>query len=378
MSAMEQNRPGAGAAVAALIVAVACAVALLGAAPADAKTRFKVTGGGFGHGVGMSQWGAYGYAKKGRNYRKIATHYYRGTKVGKARPRPIEVLLGTGSSFSFTDANKACGKRLKGGRTYRAALRGSKVRLERKNGKRIAGCGSRLTVKGKGPIELKGKGSYRGELVGKTSGGTLYTVNRVALDDYIQGVIPLEMPASWPLDALRAQALAARSYALATDAGSGLFDQYDDTRSQVYGGASAEVAKTNRAVRKSSRQVIEYKGKVIPAFFFSASGGRTENVEFGFPGADPKPYLKSVKDPFDGGSPEHRWKRTFSRGEMQSKLSGYVKGRFKRIDVIKRGVSPRIVKAKVVGSRGRKSISGPDLRFRLGLPSAWAIFKKRK
>lgn len=358
-------------------------LALLLALPsgAAAETSFRIVGHGYGHGVGMSQWGAYGYAQHGKSYRKIATHYFQGTKIGTVKPsKSIRVLLGTTSDgVSFSQARRACGHDLKPARTYRAGLRGAKVRLERANGDRIDGCGEKLVAKGAaGPIQIGGEGAYRGDLVAAASGGTLYVVNQVSLDDYIAGVIPNEMPSSWPLAALQAQAVAARSYALATNAGGGTFDQYDDTRSQVYGGLSTETPSTNQAVRKTERQVLEYSGEVIPAFFSSSSGGRTENVEFGFPGASPQPYLKSVRDPYDDASPDHRWKETRSRREMQSMLSGLVKGRFQGIRVTKRGVSPRIVSAKVLGTKGSTSVTGSDLRTRLELRSTWAKFKRIK
>ena len=345
---------------------------------AHAGKKWVLRGHGYGHGIGMSQWGAYGYAQHGTDYRKIISHYYQGTKIEKVRAsRSIRVLLATTSgSASFSGAKRACGHDLHPSSTYYAALSGGKVRLQRGNGKRIAGCGSTLVAKGvAGPIQIGGQGSFRGNFVAVASGGDLYLVNQVSLDDYVQGVIPNEMPSSWPLDALQAQAVAARSYALATDAGGDIFDQYDDTRSQVYGGLSTETGPTNKAVRKSKQQVVTYGGNVIPAFFFSSSGGRTENVEFGFPGAVPVPYLKSVRDPYDDASSNHRWKETFTQSQMQSKLGALVKGRLKKIDVTKRGVSPRIVLADLVGSKGTTKVTGADLRLQLGLRSTWVKFK---
>ena len=361
------------------LLAIATLVALLAASPAAAETRFRVTGGGFGHGVGLSQWGAYGYAKHGSDYRRIATHYFRGAKIGRVREsRSVRVLLGTTpQSVSFSRSKRACGKNLRPSATYRATLSGSGVRLERADGRRIAGCGEKLVAKGSsGPIRIGGEGSYRGDLVAAVADGELYVVNEVGLDEYAQGVVPNEMPTSWPLAALQAQAVAARSYALATAAGSAVFDQYDDTRSQVYGGFATEAARTNRAVRRSGRQVLLYDGEPIPAFYSSSSGGRTENVEFGFPGASPAPYLKSVEDPYDDASPDHRWRETFTRTELEAELSGLFEGRLQGIEVTERGVSPRIVRARVVGSGGSSAVSGPDLQAMLGLRSIWAKFER--
>src|SRR5437763_5943228 len=104
-------------------------------------------------------------------------------------------------------------------------------------------------------------------------------VNAVDLDGYVKGVVPGEVPASWPPEALKAQAVAARTYALTTDAGGSLFDQYADTRSQVYGGISAETPATNVAVRDTAGQIVTYRGRPATTYFFSTSGGKTENVQ---------------------------------------------------------------------------------------------------
>ncbi len=383
MSARSHKRPPARNAVR------ICLMALLGAAllmalvspPADAKVKFKIPGRGYGHGVGMSQWGAYGYAKHGRSHKQILGHYFKGTRLGSAGSKKVRVLLTVrSSSVKFSHARKACGHKLKPGKTYRADLdgKGRNVRLERKNGKKITGCGKKLTAKSKKTIKIKGEGTYRGKLAAVADSGSLNVVNDVPIDAYVKGVVPNEVPASWPAAALRAQAVAARSYALATGVGGTGFDFYDDTRSQVYSGLAGEQPATNAAVKKTSKQVVKYQGDVIPTYFFSSSGGRTENVEHGFPGGSPKPYLKSVKDPYDKASPDHRWTVTYTRAEMKSKLSGLVKGKLRDIEITRTGSSPRIVKAKIIGSGGKSTVSGDDLRFRLGLRSTWAKFKKIK
>jgi stage II sporulation protein D len=368
------------AAAPALLLLLALMVLLAAASPAAAK-RFVVTGHGNGHGVGMSQWGAYGYAKHGADYRKIATHYFKHSKVARVRAgKQIRVLIGSASNaVEFSRSRRACGHDLKPGRTYRAVARGSRVKLERGNGKRIARCGGKLVAKGSGgKIKIGGEGKFRGDLVAAGSSRSLLIINQLSLDDYVAGVIANEMPSSWPLDALQAQALAARSYALSTAGGGGPFDVYDDTRSQVYGGLASETKRTNRAVSRSKRQVLEYRGDVITAYFSSSSGGRTENVEYGFPGASPEPYLKSVKDPYDDASPDHRWRLSYSRNGVEAALSGLIKGRFKGIKVTKRGVSPRIVTAKVLGSGGATRVSGSDLRSRFSGRSTWMTFRWKR
>ncbi len=356
------------------IVVAACAALAAGALAASASgARWVIRGHGFGHGVGMSQYGAYGYAKHGRDYRSILKHYYRNTRIATANDS-IKVLLASGrGSVGFSNARKACGKRLRSGRGYQFAESGSDVLLRSTRGRKLANCGRKGTARGGHGIRVEGKGTYRGKLVAKASGGLL-VVNKVGLDDYAQGVIANEMPSSWPQHALRAQAVASRSYGLSSSGGRG-FDVYDDTRSQVYGGKGSETSATNRAVRETSRQILRYHKKVITAFFFSTSGGRTESIQYAF-GGSPVPYLKSVKDPYDDTSPYHSWKVRYSQGEMESRLSGLFRGRLKKVKVTKTGDSPRIVKAKVVGSRDSSRVSGSTLQGRLGLMSTWARFRR--
>ena len=159
------------------------------------------------------------------------------------------------------------------------------------------------------------------------------------------------------------------------------FDQYDDTRSQVYGGASAETATTDQAVAATNLQVVTYLGKIAQTYFFSTSGGHTEDNEFsslGF-GGSPIPYLRGVDDPYEAetGSPYEHWKRKFSLGAMNSALGGMVRGKLKSIVVTQRGASPRIVHANLIGSGGTTTVTGPDLRDALGLRDTWAFFKKK-
>jgi stage II sporulation protein D len=378
MSTQQADNPNAATrAGLALLLALLVAAASIAPASAAAKTRFRVSGGGWGHGVGLSAYGAYGYAKHGRDYRDIAKHYFKGTKIGKVkRGRSVRVLLGTAGSLPFSGSRRACGRDLKPSGTYRAQLGGKSVRLQSKGGQTLARCGKTLDARGsKGAIRIGGFGSYRGDLVAAASGGTLYVINRVSLEGYIRGVLPNELPASWPMDALKSLAVTARALAVTSDKGA-LFDVYDDTRSQVYGGYGSESKRTNRAAKETARQVVTYEGKPIVGYYSSTSGGRTENIEYAFPGASPVPYLKSVKDPYDDTSPYHRWRVTFSRGEMQAKLGDLVKGRFQGIKVTKRGVSPRVVRAKVLGSGGSTKVTGTDLQVRLGLRSTWMKFKK--
>ena len=141
----------------------------------------------------------------------------------------------------------------------------------------------------------------------------------VALDEYILGVVPGEMPKEWPAAALQAQAVAARSYALASIVKNRDFDLYADPRSQMYYGVAAESPATTAAVKATKGQILTYGGKVATTFYYSSSGGRTASSEDVFGLA--LPYLQSRPDPWDAGSPYHRWEpRSFTATTARSGL----------------------------------------------------------
>jgi stage II sporulation protein D len=367
-------------------MACTLALAFLLALPAAASAAkvWIVKGAGFGHGVGMSQYGAKGYAEHGFGYQAILTHYYTGTTIGTTTSRTVRVLLlASARSVSFNGAGSACGATLKPTKIYVAKRKGAGVVLRTKKGVLVARCGGLLSAAASPTLNVIGKGTYRGALEVRPSSaaGTLNAVNAVDLEDYVRGVVSRETPASWPTEALKAQAVAARSYGISTAVHGNGFDVYDDTRSQVYGGVGAETAKTDQAVAATALQVVLYQGRIAQTFFFSTSGGHTENNEFsslGF-GQPAVPYLRGVDDPYevDAGSPYEHWKRKFSLKRMNSALGGLVSGKLKNIVVTERGTSPRIVSANLIGTGGTTSVNGPQLRDALGLPDTWAFFKKK-
>ena len=143
----------------------------------------------------------------------------------------------------------------------------------------------------------------------------LQIVDTVALDQYILGVVPGEMPKEWPAAALQAQAVAARSYALASIVKNRDFDLYADPRSQMYYGVAAESPATTAAVKATTDEILTYGGKVATTFYYSSSGGRTASSEDVFGLA--LPYLQSRPDPWDAGSPYHRWEpRSFTAATL--------------------------------------------------------------
>jgi stage II sporulation protein D len=346
---------------------------------AQAGVRWVVVGHGFGHGVGMSQYGAYGYASHGKGYRFILGHYYSGTTIGTlSGPRIVRVLIDVSAGdVGFSGASSACGVSLDAGRSYAAHRVGRSVQLRSAGGKAIAGCGGKLRAAGPGQVSIEGS-DYRGTLeVVPTAeaAGSLNAINALPVDQYVKGVVPNESPASWPLAALQAQAVAARSYALSTQVGGNGFDLYADTRSQVYGGLESEVASGNQAAMTTKGQVVMYGGKIAETFFSACSGGHTESIQNVFFGP-PVPYLVGVPDPYDGACPLHTWKLTFSGRELSAKLGAYLDGQLKRIVVTKRGLSPRIIWAKLYGTGGVTKIRGDQLESALGAYDRWMDFRE--
>jgi stage II sporulation protein D len=339
---------------------------------------FYVRGGGDGHGIGMSQYGALGYAQHGKDYRFILAHYYQHTALGKANSnRTVRVLLKTGSA-AFSGATRAGKKRLNPALTYSVgALGNGSLVLIDPSGKRVGTFPAPLTVSGRRPLNLVGVGAYRGALQFRPAGGgVVQTVEAVGLDDYVRGVISAEVPASWPLEALKAQAVAARTYAITTNVGGAAFDVYPDTRSQMYRGVAAETPSTNAAVATTRGQVVTYRSVPVVTYFFNSSGGHTENIEVVWPGAKPEPWLRGVPDPYDGagGDPYHRWGYNLTMGSASARLGGLVKGALIGIRVTKHGSSPRILLAQVVGTRGRSTVTGVQLQHIFGLLTTYAVF----
>jgi stage II sporulation protein D len=207
---------------------------------------------------------------------------------------------------------------------------------------------------------------YRGRVRLIPQNGSILAVNHVNLEDYLYSVVGAEAVASWPLEALKAQAVSARSYALykRNTSGNKLFDLDTTQATQVYKGLDTEYITTHKAVNETRGQVMTYKKKVILAVFHSSSGGHTENVEDIW--TSPLPYLRAVAD-YDHQSPVFQWTKTFSETEMENIVSGVGKIRA----MIPERTTPfgRVVTMKVLGDRGAKTLSGDDLRDALDLRS---------
>ena len=346
---------------------------------AQASVSWVVHGRGFGHGVGMSAYGAYGYAKQGKNYRFILGHYYTGTSLGMVeKTRVVRVLLDiSAADVEFSGATSACGKALDPVRSYEAHRNGNSVLLRSSGGKALASCGRKLRAAGRGKIAIAGQGTFRGALeTVPTEGdaGSLNVVNALALEQYVKGVMPNEVPPSWPTEELKAQAVAVRSIALTGDVGGNGFDLYSDTRSQVYEGLESEYASTNDAVAATRGQVVMYGGDVAQTLYSACSGGHTESAVNVF--GSPVPYLVGVPDPYDYYCPLHKWTLDFSGPEISSRLGAYLQGKLKQVVITKTGVSPRIISAKLIGTGGTSTVTGSQLSVALGGYDTWMTFEK--
>ena len=247
------------------------------AAPAGSGALFLFSGHGYGHGVGMSQYGAYGYAQHGSTFREILAHYYPGTKLGPAPVSSVRVLLADRQKRLTLSSAAAWSVRDGAGTTVRLAAGPLSVASSLKVAGR-ARAAPLVFTPGKG-ASLTLKLPYRGRIEVDVVDGRLRAVDVVSLEQYLYGVVPSEMPSTWAPEALKAQAVAARSYALATRAVGAPFDVYADTRSQMYLGLSHESPAATAAVNATKRQVLFYNGSVATTYFSSTSGGKTESSQ---------------------------------------------------------------------------------------------------
>jgi len=366
-----------------LAILTAAALALL---PATARADdLVIDGRGWGHGVGLSQYGAFGYAlDEARDYRFIVGHYYTGTTLGTAPGTRMRVRLKRARAPKLsgaTLARAANGRRVRlvETRIYRfKALDANRIEIiNTSTGKTRARVLAPVRVTGRANTTLRGlaengvrNGVYRSRMVLARDGRAVLVVNSVGLEQYLYGVVPREMPASWPAEALKAQAVVARSYALRSRRPTEPYDVFADVRSQVYGGVLAETDATTAAVRATGARVVMAGGEVAQTFFFSTSGGRTAGNEEVFGGV-PISYLRPVDDPHDDHSPYHTWTARFSQRDAERKLGDALAGDLLGMRVATRTPSGRAATVLVRGSGGNQTVSAATVRTRLGLRSTW-------
>ena len=304
-----------------LALPVVILVVLASAAGAAASPVFVLKGHGWGHGVGLSQYGALGRANDGQDYKQILGFYYDGTNVAQTSQKKIRVLLMEGQSSVTLHSSES----FKVGDKTLARFTDWKLVPTSDGRVRVVGkgkFGSPVTAKpGEGFLRIDGL-RYRGNLKVHNRGGSLAVVNVVGLQGYLYSVVPREMPSSWLPEALKAQAVAARGYAVRA-ARASWYDVYDDTRDQVYGGldySSGEDPGSTAAVKATAGELLKYGGDAISAYFSSSNGGRTAASVDTWGGS--LPYLVSRRDPFDlnASNPNRSWTVVLSPRALQNRL----------------------------------------------------------
>jgi peptidoglycan hydrolase-like amidase len=327
--------------------------------PAAPAGSVRFCGHGWGHGVGLGQWGAKGMALAGLNYRFIDQHFYTGTTWAsldtRNTPIHVAVLWGT-STYRVVPSGPAqliAGTRVTNigaGQTVSFSTGGGVQKIV------PTSAATRLTVYGPSGRYH----AYRGSVVAQPSGGLLYIINVLPIEDYLRGLG--EVPSSWPLEAIKAQIVAARCYALTHMGSTALYDVDDTTQFQVYRGIDAESGSQNAAVDQTAGQVLMYGGRVIEAFFSASDGGHTANVSDVFGGSlATYPYLKGVIDPWDVVAPRHTWyTAVYSYATLErvyftsADIAAY--GHLVGLDLRDRDASDRLNTVGLIGSRGVKRI----------------------
>lgn len=373
----------------ALVVGAAVGVAAIDFGQADvtpvvaADTPFTITGHGYGHGRGMGQWGAYGYAKnEGWSAERIVGHYYGGTELGELGETRIGVRL-VGLDGQGLNVTSDAGARVAG----RDVAPGQGVHLAATPGGGAAvvvteGCDGAVLWQAAtdhpwvDPIDLApdrpanehlklcGGNTFRGSLGVALDGLEPRVLNHVDIEDYLLGVVPVESKADWAdtggAEALRAQAIAARSYA-AAEHRYPYAETCDTQDCQVYGGSAKEDPRTTEAVRTTAGKVVTRDGQPVSTEFSSSTGGYTSGGAF-----------PSVEDLGDALSPSHDWTQTLTAGEI-GKAFGV--GDLTSITVVERNNlgadGGRVTELEVAGSGGTTRVTGMEARTRLGLKSDW-------
>ncbi len=371
-----------------------------GGQDARGPKQFRMFGGGWGHGLGMSQWGAYGLAKKGWRGERIVEHFYSGTRVARTTaPNDLRIGLVQGRDVIHLTAQSG-GVQLRlgspqgslvatvpSGKTWTVRAAGNDYRIVDGGGQRVDTVGgpgnplfvvyqphgSRVRVPEASHTYNRGRIEF--DLYSCAGGGcVMRLVLSVDPQGYLYGLG--EVPSSWPMAAMKAQAIAARTYAFTKAAASqhrpvcdcALYASVND---QVYAGWDKEGGPDGHrwvaAVNQTEDQVVLDGGQTIQAFYMSSSGGYTENNENVW-GGSPIGYLRGVCDPgdFTSANPNATWIETFTTSEVTQEL-GLGIGAVRRFVGEARGVSGRILSVTVRGANGNASISGNALQSALGL-----------
>jgi SpoIID/LytB domain protein len=379
--------------------------------PTILGSTVRFYGRGYGHGVGMSQYGARGRALEGQSATGILAHYYRGATSGTLDPAPaIRVLVLSRFKVSKAKPLVIFGRRMEWGidgidhvfppdarltltpttKTTRTGTTTTwRVRVFDAAGAKLLSVAVRksFVIRSSDPggrLQLFSKPTtydqYRGTLrVVPRATPTVSVANRLALELYLRGVVPAEMPSTWPAAALRAQAIASRSYAARKlRPGVSFYDTVDDSRSQVYRGSKVERARTNAAIAATAGQVLRKGTAVANTMYHSAGGGATEHNENVYTSATGKKvagkvsYLRGSMDrrldgsAYDDASPYATWHmRRYSRARLSAWFAADPRtdvGDLTALDLTARGVSGRLIKVTLIGSEGTKTVSSAVFR----------------
>ncbi len=232
------------------------------------------------------------------------------------------------------------------------------------------GTGPFLVIPGPNPLVWNNH-RYRGGFLISAKNSRISLIDYISLDDYLRGVVPREVMASWPSAALKAQAIAARTYAIASlgrhDKNN--FDLCPTDHCQVYGGIDSEKASTDIAVESTAGEVITYRGRVISAVYHSSSGGSTFDASTVW--NDNVPYLKPAID-WDQNSPYNQWTRSMNWEELQGLVSHYypLVGQLQQVTGVSYGPDGKLLKIALRGDLSSRTISGEQFRSLTGLPSS--------
>ena len=266
------------------LLVLAAAAACCCAADARAGTgihELTLRGHGLGHGIGLSQLGAEARAAAGESAPEILRFYYPGTALARAPSQTVRILVAARPRVTISVGGVR--------RVFTAG------RLD-----------APLFVGAQGGVLRVGGTPYAGTLRIAATGGTVQVVDEVPLEEYVAGVVSAECPGYWPAAALRAQAIASRSYALASLRPAAAFDLYADDRSQNFRGLLRRLPAAVAAAAATRGRVLEYRGAIVPALFSASNGGRT-SVPDGVWGGEAVPWLVSRPDPYDRGNADSSW-----------------------------------------------------------------------
>lgn len=405
-----------------LAIAAALAAALVvpaaGFGPAGAASTFTFYGSGYGHGIGMSQWGAYGLAQMGWTHKKILTHFYQGTAVERrdTLPQTIRVELTYGRSLVHLKAQAGPVRLWQGdpakevlvgkipeGKTWTVAAKDGGYAVRNPAGDLVGGhrwgspsvpltlayvdAGSRVFIPEADAIWGRGFSYARGTIAfglygcGDAGGCAERVVARLSLEQYLYGLG--EVPASWPMESMEAQAVAARSYAVYAIRHVGIRPDCDchltdGSGDQTYIGYNREAgtdgARWVRAVDATRSEVVTYGGEVIQTFYAASDGGHSDNVEDAWHGGNPAyaiPWLTGVCDPGEStaANPWTDWTKSFDAATLTARLAPYTGsiGTITGFGDVRRTGSGRIMSLKAEGAGGSAVVTGSELKAGLGL-----------